>query len=151
MSAVQKRRLTRLLALLLIATLCFIWGNSLVPREDSAELSGGVLSVFAPLLERLGLDPTDDRPVRKLAHLCEYGALGMELAALFFLHRRRSLQQGANAAFCAFLVAVTDETIQIFSGRGSLVSDVWIDFSGALLGIALLSALFRGAEQKPRP
>ena len=38
--------------------------------------------------------------------------------------------------------AVTDETIQIFSGRGSLVSDVWIDTAGFSTGFFLTVLLF---------
>ena len=39
--------------------------------------------------------------------------------------------------FCAFL----DETIQIFSGRGPDIKDVWLDTFGAAAGILLVSAV----------
>ena len=40
-------------------------------------------------------------------------------------------------------VAVIDETIQIFSLRGSLVSDVCLDFFGGLTGAAVSYGLYR--------
>ena len=39
----------------------------------------------------------------------------------------------------ALLTGFIDETIQIFSGRGSAVSDVWLDFSGAAAAILILA------------
>lgn len=42
------------------------------------------------------------------------------------------------------LTALTDETIQLFyDGRGSLVTDVWIDFSGVVMGM-ICGLLFLG-------
>ena len=39
------------------------------------------------------------------------------------------------------LTALCDETIQLFyAGRGSSVTDVWIDFAGVLTGMALAMA-----------
>jgi VanZ family protein len=34
------------------------------------------------------------------------------------------------------LIALIDETIQIFSNRGSEIGDIWIDMAGNALGIA---------------
>lgn len=39
-----------------------------------------------------------------------------------------------------FFVAAIDETIQIFSHRGSQLQDVWLDFSGFIVGTLLLLA-----------
>ena len=36
------------------------------------------------------------------------------------------------------LVAVTDESIQNFTGRGSQVTDVMLDFFGAVAGVGFL-------------
>lgn len=52
--------------------------------------------------------------------------------ALFILH----------SAFFCILTAFIDETIQIFSGRGASIKDVWIDTFGALAGI-LIVLLFK--------
>ena len=132
----QKAQLRLLLRLVLIATLCFIWSNSLVGKEGSASLSRTVTA----WLNGIGI-PVTEHFVRKSAHFCEFGLLGCELMLLFWLRSGVRFQNLCNAAFAALLSAVTDETIQSFSGRGSQVLDVVLDFSGALTGILLVSLL----------
>ena len=132
----RKARLRLLLRLVLIATLCFIWSNSMVGKEGSASLSRTVTA----WLNGIGI-PVTEHFVRKAAHFCEFGLLGCELMLLFWLRSGVRFQTLCNAAFAALLAAVTDETIQIFSGRGSQVQDVVLDFSGALTSILLVSLI----------
>ena len=132
----RKARLRLLIRLMLIATLCFIWSNSLVGKEGSASLSRTVTA----WLNGIGI-PVTEHFVRKSAHFCEFGLLGCELMLLFWLRSGVHFQNLCNAAFAALLSAVTDETIQSFSGRGSQVLDVVLDFSGALTGILLVSLI----------
>lgn len=139
----RKAQLRLFLRLLLIVTLCFIWSNSLAGKESSASLSGKVTS----WLNGIGI-PVTDHFVRKSAHFCEFGLLGCELLLLFWLRSGLHVQNRCNAAFGALLAAVTDETIQIFSGRGSQVQDVLLDFGGALTGILLVSLLARLIEKR---
>ena len=139
----QKARLRLLLRLVLIATLCFIWSNSMVGKEGSASLSRTVTA----WLNGIGI-PVTEHFVRKAAHFCEFGLLGCELMLLFWLRSGVHFQNLCNAAFAALLSAVTDETIQIFSGRGSQVQDVVLDFSGALTGILLVSLIISLIEKR---
>ena len=139
----QKARLRLLLRLVLIATLCFIWSNSMVGKEGSASLSRTVTA----WLNGIGI-PVTEHFVRKAAHFCEFGLLGCELMLLFWLRSGVHFQNLCNAAFAALLSAVTDETIQIFSGRGSQVQDVVLDFSGALTGILLMSFIIQLIEKR---
>ena len=37
------------------------------------------------------------------------------------------------------LAAFLDETLQLFSGRGSMVADVWLDFAGVVFGVAVIT------------
>ena len=136
MAEKQKTQARLFLLLLLIATLCFIWSNSMVSREGSASLSRRITA----WLNGIGI-PVTEHFVRKSAHFCEFGLLGCELMLLFWLRSGVRFQNLCNAAFAALLAAVTDETIQIFSGRGSQVQDVVLDFSGALTGILLVSLI----------
>lgn len=76
--------------------------------------------------------------VRKLAHFTEFFILGAELSGLLWLERRRSVQSYLNIWFAGELCALLDETVQIFSGRGPSVADVWLDTAGATCGIFLL-------------
>ena len=109
MTETRKARLRLLLRLVLIVTLCFIWGNSLLGREDSASLSLG----FTAWLHSIGL-PVSEHFVRKSAHFCEFGLLGVETALLFWLRGGLGFQNGVNSAFACLLAGVTDETIQSF-------------------------------------
>ena len=75
--------------------------------------------------------------VRKLAHFTEFFILGAELSGLLWLERRRSVQSYLNIWFAGELCALLDETVQIFSGRGPSVADVWLDRAGATCVIFL--------------
>ena len=46
-----------------------------------------------------------------------------------------------NCLFFLLLAALTDETIQIFTGRGPQVQDVWLDFAGGAAGLLVMLAL----------
>lgn len=132
----RERTLNIVLIVLIVATIVFIWSNSLQSVPESQAKSLGVLAQIKPFLGTfVGQDNVTDTLVRKLAHFIEYGALGCVLALLLVLHKRVRRQAIINCTFAAMTVALTDETIQIFSGRGSQVQDVWLDFVGSCMGI----------------
>lgn len=110
---------------LLILTLAFIWGHSCMPVSASAAESGRALELLRPILELfVGEDNVTDHLVRKLAHFAEFGALGIQL---FFLQRDRSWERATRSVGLAFLTAFFDESIQMLSGRGDQIIDVWLD------------------------
>lgn len=119
-------------------------------RETSASESGRVTELLTPLLELfVGKgNVTDDHVVRKLAHLCEYSLLGMELLLFFSppgkAGRAGFLRSALRAEAHVLFIALIDETLQLFSDRGSLVSDIWLDGFGGIAGIlfAVLLLLF---------
>lgn len=120
-----------ILLAIIVATTVFIWLNSVVSMEDSAHMSG---SLTAWLQEVLHL-PISEHFLRKTAHFCEYGLLGLEYA----LRKPECRQQFFNAASAGLMTAVADESIQIVSGRGDQVSDILLDFCGFLTGLFLMS------------
>ncbi len=154
MSAVIRKRWNIVLVLLLVLTLAFIWGNSLLPRTESQEISRGLLAELCAALEHVGLhlDPQNDHWLRKLAHFGEFGLLGAELCTLLFLNRRARPQGFVNCAFAGLAVAVTDEALQLISNRGSQVQDVLLDFAGFLAGFLLCGLVWmlgsKSREQK---
>ena len=113
-------RVRWVLGILIALTLAFIWSNSMQSRA----VSGGMSGSLKTWLEQLLHTEISEFLLRKAAHFSEYGFLGVEFSLLLGL------------------CAVTDETIQIFSGRGSLVSDVWIDTAGFSTGFFLTVLLF---------
>ena len=130
----KKAKLLCWLRVLLIVTLCLIWGNSLVPGKESGNLSRWLFTV----LTGWGVPVPSEHFLRKAAHFCEFAVVGGEFGLLFLLKSGLSLQSLCNAAFAALLTATTDETIQMFaSERGSQLKDVLLDFAGSLTGIAL--------------
>ena len=152
MKASVRKRWNIILGLLVLLTLAFIWGNSLLPRTESQEISRGLLAELCAALEHVGmhLDPQNDHWLRKLAHFGEFGMLGAELGLLLCLNRRQSVQGFVNCAFAGLAAAVTDEALQLISNRGSQVQDVLLDFAGFLTGL-LLCGLLCGIIGRKRP
>ena len=137
----KQLRSKKTLTVLIIVTLAVIWGHSLLGREASSEESGFVMKLLAPLLELIvGKGNVTEHLVRKLAHFCEFFVLGAELLLFFALSKSRK-----NAFLLALshglFTALMDETIQIFSGRGPMIQDVWLDFSGVTAGALLMLAV----------
>lgn len=137
MSEKKRRVLSAVLICLCTATVAFIWGNSMLGSKASSNVSNSVLGALDPIIRRFGIVSKDDLWLRKLAHFTEFAALGAELLFLAAVRRRLGLQAASNCAFASLLVALTDETIQLASGRNSQVLDVLLDFSGALTGILI--------------
>lgn len=132
---IRTDRRIRICTALLIANLCFIWGNSLLPGEISGALSDWVKSILEAILPGDGISTPGGGLLRKLAHFTEFAALGIWLFWLFsMLGKHRSL-----ALLCGALVACADETIQIFvPDRGPGLRDVLIDTCGVVTGMMLL-------------
>ncbi|MCD8066998.1 MAG: VanZ family protein [Oscillospiraceae bacterium] len=134
-----------ILAALVVLWTGFIWWNSTRDSSQSGAESLWVLAQLQAVLGALGLDDIlTNNIVRKAAHFCEFALLGAGWSLLFGRGKRRWALAGwtlAAAAAC-MATAVCDETIQLFSdGRGSRVSDVWIDVAGAVLGASAVSAV----------
>ena len=129
----------RPLTVLIILTLALIWGHSLLGREASSEESGFVMELLEPVLEMVvGEGNVTEFLVRKLAHFTEFFVLGLELLN-FFAYRKPLFPQAFLLALThGFFAAFLDETIQIFSGRGPMIQDVWLDVSGFAVGSLLM-------------
>ena len=113
-----------------------IFRNSMDPADISSEKSGAVLLILNKLLFR-GKAVLTEHIVRKLAHFAEYTVAGI-LGMLFF----KNLGFPVLSLFSGLLVALTDETIQLFvPGRSGQITDVWLDFSGILAGSVMFLIL----------
>ncbi|MCR4676986.1 MAG: VanZ family protein [Sphaerochaetaceae bacterium] len=105
--------------------ICLIWFQSFLPPDLSSEESSWLTEkIINPVMRFFGLNNPGEGVVRKMAHAFEFAVLG------FFSCRLLGFK---SMALC-FVVAFLDETIQIFTGRGPMIQDVWIDLSGALIG-----------------
>ena len=121
----------------------FIWGNSLVPGDDSAGLSLAVLAALRHALDACGLPSAwlTNFLVRKAAHFTEYAVLAV-LVCNALGARRGSLRRViVPLALVLVLVPCVDEGIQLFvEGRSGQLSDVMLDCCGGASG-ALLRCL----------
>ena len=129
----------KIYGVLFVLVLCFIWGNSILSKEISHAISSLVASVMGG---GSGSGEEGHHIVRKLAHFIEFAALGAT-GHLFF----ESLMQDKHKRYITLaLIGVAtpliDETIQIFSGRGPALSDVWIDIAGYTLGALVVFGAF---------
>ena len=149
-----------LITILLVLTLAFIWGNSLLPTEVSGAISDRVMEYMNAAAEALGLgsdfftlmadqdgdgvaEPTS-RLVRKMAHVTEFAALG----ALLWLRLAGAKRRGPRAFALGFAAAAADETLQLFSHRGSQLRDVLLDSCGVALGLLIVCAAARLRQKR---
>lgn len=125
----------------------FIWSRSLEPAVESAQASGYAMNLINGLLEKLsfGID-VSEHFIRKSAHFTEYTILGLLVANALKVF---SVKEQLLGAFGCLLVAMCDESIQLFvEGRSGQVSDVWLDFAGALTGLLLYNVIKKFAAKR---
>lgn len=125
------------LIFLILVTLSFIYIQSMLPREQSSKESDAVGDIVA------GIVPPETKPgaflqlnLRKVAHFLEFALLGGEITLYILLFMRRGIVIYLSL-ISAPIVALLDETIQIYSGRASSIIDVLIDTSGFLTAAAI--------------
>ena len=139
----NKRNLWLFLFILIIV---FIWSNSMISPEISGEMSHFVAVILGgsqePSVEEHFL-------VRKMAHFLEFFALGVTALVLVREYTDDKYRKILFLLFTGVFVPLVDETIQIFSARGPLLTDIWIDVGGfttgsfLALGICLIIYAFK--------
>lgn len=128
-------RKRRVLTCLILLNIAFIWGNSAMNGVESEQVSGGLLEWLSGVLPFLATE-TGHHILRKIAHFSEFACLGLLCAG------RMRLSGAVKPWLAGFGLAVAciDETIQIYvPGRASSLIDVWIDTSGFVTGLILLT------------
>ena len=145
----KNNKLLKILYVTLTISLVLVWGQSCISKTESRETSDIVVEWITPIDE---LDPGYSSEtgwtyvelstlVRKLAHVAEYSAVGFQVMAILLLKKKKSIYMFFNAFFLCMMISFVDETIQLFSNRGSLVSDIWIDIAGSVLGMIMAYVL----------
>ena len=129
----------------LVYSVWFIFQNSLQIAQASGEQSQRVQEILNALAAKVGLGPFSLHTVRKMAHFAEFALLGFWFMLCLRVYTRHFVRHVSWPLFCGLLVAVIDETIQLYvPGRTSSTLDVLLDFSGVWCGlfVALLILLF---------
>ncbi|MGN1131232.1 MAG: VanZ family protein [Ruminococcus sp.] len=121
-----------------------IWIHSTMSASDSTVESTAVMNFLQEILRSIGLGvELTDFIVRKSAHFCEFALLGFLTICTFYIKNKKILINLTSIGFICLCVAIIDEIIQIYSpGRSCQVSDVVLDFSGALAGICFYLLIF---------
>ena len=128
---------------LMVLTVGFIFTQSLLSREtsgqESAAVSGWLSNIF-PTSTALGAFIFEN--IRKIAHFIEFGILGTELTLYALIYSKEKAKGVLFVSPISFVVAFLDETLQIFSGRGPSIADVWLDYFGALTFSAICLIIY---------
>ena len=134
--------------------MCFIFSNSFACKEVSIELSRGITDLLYDCVKsilKLSFDEFHGL-LRKVAHFVEFALFGasvwMTMDSARNLGRRFNVE---TVLFLSLTVAVIDEFIQSFTGRGSMVADVILDFAGALFGIVITATIIYFVNIKKQP
>lgn len=131
----SKKHSRILLLCLILAVTVFIFSNSLKGSAASTRDSNFFIRIIESLFGETDLDL--HFLVRKAAHLAEFAVLGLLVACIMY-QLKFPVARFGYGLFYVLAVAVTDEFIQIFTGRTSSVIDILIDFAGAFIGIGLV-------------
>ena len=121
--------------ILSVLSTAFIFSNSCRTAEVSSEQSGIIVDIVSQIINcDTGILTT---VIRKLTHMFEF-FLQAVAVCLFIDSLGKLPEYIVYALFTGLLTACTDEFLQLFfDGRGSMVSDVFIDFSGTITGVIL--------------
>ena len=138
------RHLLILFAALSLLMVAFIWGNSLKSVSESSAQSSAVADKVQSVVDpQHKVEPSIfHNLIRKLAHVTEFFVLGLFVGGFTVcLGYERDKRFISMPVLIVLLIAVGDEWIQVYTGRGSLVTDVLIDFAGALAGLLMVAIL----------
>ena len=124
----------------------FIFSQSMKPAVESKEESEFFTNIF---LTFLNLNPEFlTHILRKTAHFTEFFVQGacLSCAVICFGKYYKKI---IYVLFCGLLTGVLDEYLQLFiEGRGSMVSDVLIDFSGTCTAVIIFSVIYYFMKKK---
>ncbi len=124
------------------------------PAEISSEQSGGFIRLlllkFCPNFEHLtpieqfGRIEYWQHIVRKIAHFCIYGCLGMLCLGALYQHKMKFWNRPIAAVLISCAYAISDEVHQRFvPGRSCELRDICIDTVGAVVAVLVLMLLIQ--------
>ena len=141
------QRKVKVMKILLILTVLFIWVHSLIPASVSGNESQWWSRTFNSWFTawHLPFKFSGDKILRKIAHAMEYALLGV--IATFYYYAAGKMQKSCgrhHLLYIGFTVAFLDETIQLFTpGRSGEIRDVWIDLSGFIAAMLIVMLCMR--------
>lgn len=141
----NRKTIIVILTAVILATAVFIFQNSLTSGAASNQKSGFISELIQKVIDpQKKIDPDAFHIfIRKSAHFSEFALLGVELIILTILIKPRLyIKLIFMPLFISLLTGVTDEYLQKFVTRTSSVTDVLIDFTGSVTGIAVFILIY---------
>ena len=141
------------LGVLIVLNLWVIGGFSSQSAEESGKTSEKVIRPVAqvivkdfenkPQQEQENIISDLQFPIRKLAHMTEFGTLGALILLLLRTWKFSLLRSGLWAMLSVLICASADELHQYLAGEGrsGRITDVLIDCAGALIGCLIISGI----------
>lgn len=118
----------------------FILIHSMIPESKSAHESLWFTEqVLNPLLLRFGIIADKDI-IRKIAHVVEFCVLALILSLWW--------KKPVRSFYAGFTLAFLDESLQVITGRGALITDIWIDLIGVGIGTGIGTLLLKVIRSK---
>lgn len=127
-----------------LLSVSFIFYNSSQNSSQSNDRSDKIVEKVQSIVDSEGKIEKKDfqKIVRKTAHALEFCALGISVGCLMLsIYSKYKQSYFGFSLFALLAVGVTDEFIQSFNDRTSKVSDVLIDFGGAVAGFILITGV----------
>lgn len=157
----NKKIIFRIILIVLIMLNCFmIFNFSSEKSEDSDITSGRVINriievnPFTKNLEEIKKEKIREvmvYPIRKSAHFTIYLCLGILVFLFCETFNIENYKKILASLMFSFIYACTDEIHQLFvPGRSGEIGDVFIDTSGALLGIMIVYTIYKILKRKNR-
>ena len=139
----------KLFIIVMTVLLFIIWGHSMMSGSSSSEESGLITRTVQGIIDLFHIPLTvTDHIVRKIAHFIEYAVLGGVIGTYIYPKYLEKYSGEKSSPMkklvfimpmlAGFFTAFFDETIQIFSGRGAMIQDVWLDLAGAAAGSLII-------------
>lgn len=135
---------------LMILWMVLIFYFSAQAAPQSSEQSMGIVKIIKSFAEKVATSAKNldisfwenvERSLRKLAHGFIYFVLGI-LALNFMINCNVKRKKLMSLGIC-LLYAISDEVHQLFvPGRSGQISDVFVDFTGSILGVLLFAILY---------
>lgn len=142
-----------IISIILIFWLGLIFSFSNQPSNTSSNTSSRMMDKIVNITENITNNELDDitknniyeygmKPLRKCAHFFLYFILGILLCSLIYQYKLNNIII-VSLLFC-LLYACSDEIHQLFiTGRSGNIKDVFIDTMGSLLGIVIISKVYK--------
>ena len=148
----KQRILKRILTLLIILTLGFIFLQSTLPPEVAAKESEFASDIVSDILPSDSVaEQYAENNMDKIAHVSEFGILGLFVSIYVCAFSLKPFWCGILSFAFNFITAVIDETIQKFSGRMPDIKDVMLDMLGFLcVSIAVYFVYFAFVKSKKK-